>query len=229
MTISFAVDRVDGSVPDDADKDPNWRSRRSPSEWENPGCRLVSILSQRKGRSRVCTVSTEPQETHELVLGGKATTNTEAAVKDTMRMTGCGSCGMYMILEGVPEKSFVCMKCRLIELMEEKIRGLEMQVETLVEFRRAFKRMVEQRHKAEGKSSDLQMEAGPKNSEGRLLDEESGRWKHVTKRTRQRKRWASAGEIELRNKFAELENEEGHSRWSLKVTGQGRREEQLVL
>ncbi|XP_065435012.1 uncharacterized protein LOC135977694 [Chrysemys picta bellii] len=126
-----------------------------------------------------------------------------------MKTTGCGSCGMYMILEGVPEKSFVCMKCRLIELMEEKIRGLEMQVETLVEFRRGFERMMEQRHEeAEGKSSDLQMEAGPKNSEGRLLGEESGRWKHVTKRTRQRKRRASEGEIELRNRFAELENEE---------------------
>ncbi|XP_065266002.1 histone H4-like [Emys orbicularis] len=45
-----------------------------------------------------------------------------------MKMTGCGSCGMYTIMEGVPEKSFVCMKCRLIELMEEKIRGLEMQL-----------------------------------------------------------------------------------------------------
>ncbi|EMP31789.1 hypothetical protein UY3_11090 [Chelonia mydas] len=28
-----------------------------------------------------------------------------------------------MILERVPGKSFVCMKCRLIELVEEKIRG----------------------------------------------------------------------------------------------------------
>ncbi|CAM2105613.1 unnamed protein product [Caretta caretta] len=69
---------------------------------------------------------------------------------------------MYMILEGVPEKSFVCMQCCLIELMEEKIRGLEMQVETLVEFRGGFKQMMEQKHEeAEEKSSDLQMEAGP--------------------------------------------------------------------
>ncbi|EMP38295.1 hypothetical protein UY3_04504 [Chelonia mydas] len=91
------------------------------------------------------------------------------AVEDTVRMTGCGSCGMYMILEGVPEKSLVCMKC-LIELTEEKIRGLEMQVETLVEFTTGFERMMEQRYKeAEEKSSDLQMEAGPKNSEGILL------------------------------------------------------------
>ncbi|CAM4465939.1 unnamed protein product [Lepidochelys kempii] len=85
-----------------------------------------------------------------------------------------------------------------------------MQVETLLEFRRGFEQMMEQRHaKAEGKSSDLQMEAGLKNSEGILLDEESGQWKHVTSRTRQRKRWGSEGEIELRNRFAELENEEG--------------------
>uniref|UniRef100_A0A452HW29 SGNH hydrolase-type esterase domain-containing protein n=1 Tax=Gopherus agassizii TaxID=38772 RepID=A0A452HW29_9SAUR len=70
--------------------------------------------------------------------------------------------------------------------------------------------MMEHRYEeAEGISSDLQMEAGPKNSEERLLGEESGRWKHVTKRTRQRKRRASEGEIELRNRFAELENEEG--------------------
>ncbi|EMP25636.1 hypothetical protein UY3_17224 [Chelonia mydas] len=96
-------------------------------------------------------------------------TDTETAVvvtqtvKDTMKMTGCRSCGMYMILEGVPEKSSVSMKCRLIQLMKEKIRGLEMQVESLVEFTRGFKRMMEQRHEeAEGKSSDLQMEAGPK-------------------------------------------------------------------
>ncbi|KAH1185991.1 hypothetical protein KIL84_018740 [Mauremys mutica] len=143
-------------------------------------------------------------------------TDTEAAVvvtqavDDTMKMTGCGSCGMYMILEGVPDKSFVCMKCCLIELMEEKIRVLEMQVETLVEFRRGFERMMEQRpEESEWKNSDFQMEAGPKNSEGRLLGEESGQWKHVTKRTRQRKRWASEGEIELRNRFVELENEEG--------------------
>ncbi|CAM4481391.1 unnamed protein product [Lepidochelys kempii] len=143
-------------------------------------------------------------------------TDTEAAVgvthvaEDTMKMTGCGSCRMYMILEGVPGKSFVCMKCRLIELMEEKIQGLEMQVESLVEFRRGFEWIMEQKHEAaEGKSSDLQMEAGPKNSEGRLLGEENGQWKHVTKRTRQRKRRASEGEIELKNRFAELENEEG--------------------
>ncbi|EMP35008.1 hypothetical protein UY3_07816 [Chelonia mydas] len=89
------------------------------------------------------------------------------AVEDTMKKTGCSSCGMYMVLAGVPEKSFVCMKCRLIELMEEKIQGLEMHVETLVEFRRGFEQMMEQRHEeAEGKSSDLQMEAGPKNSRG---------------------------------------------------------------
>ncbi|XP_050809300.1 uncharacterized protein LOC127051255 [Gopherus flavomarginatus] len=70
--------------------------------------------------------------------------------------------------------------------------------------------MMEHSHEgAEGISSDLQMEAGPKNSEERLLGEESGRWKHVTKRTRQRKRWASEGETELRHRFAELENEEG--------------------
>ncbi|XP_050797094.1 uncharacterized protein LOC127045235 isoform X2 [Gopherus flavomarginatus] len=148
-------------------------------------------------------------------------TDTEAAVKDTMRMTGCGSCGMYMILEGVPEKSFVCMKCSLIELMEEKIRGLEMQVESLVEFRRGFEQLMEHRHEGvEGISSDVQMEAGPKNSEERLLGEESGRWKHVTKRTRQRKRRASEGELELRNRFAELENEEG----AQQVAAEGERE-----
>ncbi|KAM7145677.1 uncharacterized protein RBU57_014385 [Macrochelys suwanniensis] len=142
-------------------------------------------------------------------------TDTEAvvvvtqAVEDTLKITGCGSCGMYMILEGVPEKSFIFMKCHLIELMEEKIRGLEMQVETLVEFRRVFEQMMEQRHEeAEGKSSDLHMEAGPKNSEGRLLVEENGQLKHVTKRTRQRKRRASEGEIELMNRFAEFENKE---------------------
>ncbi|KAM7166038.1 uncharacterized protein RBU57_007054 isoform 1-T2 [Macrochelys suwanniensis] len=85
-----------------------------------------------------------------------------------------------------------------------------MEVETLVEFRRGFEQMMEQRHEeAEGKSSDLQMETGPKNSEVRLLGEENGQWKHVTKRTRQRKRRASEGEKELRNRFAELENEEG--------------------
>ncbi|XP_073191121.1 uncharacterized protein [Lepidochelys kempii] len=94
--------------------------------------------------------------------------------------------------------------------MEEKIQGLEMLVETLLEFRRGFERIMEQRHEeAEGKSSDLQMEAGSKNSERRLLGEESGQWKHMTKRTRQRKRRASEGEIELRNKSAEFENEEG--------------------
>ncbi|KAM9125556.1 uncharacterized protein ACDP82_012870 [Pangshura tecta] len=85
-----------------------------------------------------------------------------------------------------------------------------MQVETLVEFRRRFEQMMEQRHEeAEGISPDLQMTAGSKNSEERLLGEESGWWKHVTKRTRQRKRWASEAEIELRNRFAELENDEG--------------------
>ncbi|CAM4720368.1 unnamed protein product [Lepidochelys kempii] len=85
-----------------------------------------------------------------------------------------------------------------------------MQVESLVEFRRGFEWIMEQRHEAaEGKSSDLQMEAGLKNSEGRLLGEENGQWKHVTKRNKQRKQRASEGEIELKNRFAELENEEG--------------------
>ncbi|CAM4506417.1 unnamed protein product [Lepidochelys kempii] len=142
-------------------------------------------------------------------------TDTEAAVgvthveEDTMRMTGCGSCGMYMTLERAPGKSFVCMKCHLIELMEEKIQGLEMQVESLVEFRKGFEQIMEQRHEvSEGKSSDLPVESGLGSSEGRL-GEESGQWKHVTKRTRQRKRRASEGEIELKNRFAELENEEG--------------------
>ncbi|KAM7180663.1 uncharacterized protein RBU57_017009 [Macrochelys suwanniensis] len=139
----------------------------------------------------------------------KAAVVVTEAVEDTLKMTGCGSLSMYMILEGLPEKNLVCMKCRLIELMEEKIRGLEMQVETLVEFRRGFEQMMEQRHEeAERKSSDLQMDAGPKNSEGRLLGEESGQWKHVTKRTRQRKRRASEGERELWNRFVEFENEE---------------------
>uniref|UniRef100_A0A8C4YP06 SGNH hydrolase-type esterase domain-containing protein n=1 Tax=Gopherus evgoodei TaxID=1825980 RepID=A0A8C4YP06_9SAUR len=70
--------------------------------------------------------------------------------------------------------------------------------------------MMEHRHEgAEGISSAVQMEAGPKNSEERLLGEDSGQCKHVTKRTRQRKRRASEGEIELRKRFAELENEEG--------------------
>uniref|UniRef100_A0A452GIT8 SGNH hydrolase-type esterase domain-containing protein n=1 Tax=Gopherus agassizii TaxID=38772 RepID=A0A452GIT8_9SAUR len=125
-------------------------------------------------------------------------------------MTRCGSCGMYLVLEGAPERRFVCMKCRLIELLEEKIRGLEIQVETLAEFRRGFEQMMEHRHdEAQGISSDEQIEAGPKDSEEGLLGEESGRWKHVTRRTRQRKRWASDGEIELRNRFAELENEDG--------------------
>ncbi|CAM4396402.1 unnamed protein product [Lepidochelys kempii] len=140
-------------------------------------------------------------------------TDTEAAVgvthvvEDAMRVTGCGSWGMYMILEGVPDKSSVCMKCRLIELMEEKIQGLEMQMESLVEFRKGFEQIMEQRHEvSEGKSSDLQMEAGLGNSEERL-GKESGQWKHVTKGTRQRKRRASEGEIELKNRFAELENE----------------------
>nr|XP_032652084.1 ras-specific guanine nucleotide-releasing factor RalGPS2 [Chelonoidis abingdonii] len=41
---------------------------------------------------------------------------------------------MYMILEGLPEKDYVCVKCRLIE-----------QVETLVEFRRGFEEMMERR------------------------------------------------------------------------------------
>ncbi|XP_075753428.1 uncharacterized protein LOC142818324 [Pelodiscus sinensis] len=127
-----------------------------------------------------------------------------------MRLSGYGSCDMYMILEGVPERSFVCMKCCLTELMEEKIRGLEMQVETLVKFRRGFEQMMEQRHVvAEGKSLDMQTEAGSKASEGGLLSEENGQWKHVTMRTRQRKRWASEGEIELKNRHAELENGEG--------------------
>ncbi|CAM4525986.1 unnamed protein product [Lepidochelys kempii] len=117
---------------------------------------------------------------------------------------------MWKLPEGVPGKSFICMKCCLIELMEEKIRGLEMQVESLTEFRRGFEWIMEQRNEAaEGKSSDLQMEAGPKNWEGRLLGKENGQWKHVTKRTRQRKRRASERETELKNRFAELENEEG--------------------
>uniref|UniRef100_A0A452HYB5 SGNH hydrolase-type esterase domain-containing protein n=1 Tax=Gopherus agassizii TaxID=38772 RepID=A0A452HYB5_9SAUR len=134
----------------------------------------------------------------------------EVAGADTLRMTGCGSCGMYMVLEGAPERSFICMKCRLIELLEEKVRGLEMQVETLAEFRRGFEQMMEHRHdEAQGTSSDERIEAGPKDSEEGLLGEESGRWKHVTRRTRQRKRRASDGEIELRNRFAELGNEDG--------------------
>ncbi|CAM4642933.1 unnamed protein product [Lepidochelys kempii] len=77
---------------------------------------------------------------------------------------------MSTILEGGPGKPFVCMKCRLLELMEEKIRGLEMQVESLVEFRKGFEQMMEQRHEvSEGKSSALQMEAGLRNSEARKV------------------------------------------------------------
>ena len=134
---------------------------------------------------------------------------TEAAGRDTLRMTGCSSCGMYMVLKGAPERNFICMKCRLIELLEEKIRGLEMQVETLAGFRRGFEQMMEHRDdEAQGISPDMQMEAGPKSSE-EPLGEESGQWKHVTRRTRQRKRRASDGEIELRNRFAGLENEDG--------------------
>lgn len=60
----------------------------------------------------------------------------------------------------------------------------------MVEFQRRFEQLMERR------------------LNGKLLDEESGQWNHVTARTRQRKRPPSEGEIELKNRFAELQNEE---------------------
>ncbi|XP_034646129.1 zinc finger protein 530-like [Trachemys scripta elegans] len=66
------------------------------------------------------------------------------AAGDTMQMIACGSCGMYMVLAAVPEQRYVCMKCRLIELLEEKIRELEMQVDSLIEFRREFEQLMKQ-------------------------------------------------------------------------------------
>lgn len=75
------------------------------------------------------------------------------------------------------------------------------------------------------------MPAGLENCEVRLLGEESGQWKHVTTRTRYRKRMASEGELEFRNRFAELENEGWVQQTATKggMGEQGRREEQLVL
>lgn len=76
---------------------------------------------------------------------------TEAAVEvtqqaeETMKMTRCGSYEMYIIPAWVTEKRFVSMKHRLIEQMEEKIQGLEMQTETTVGFQREFEQMMEGR------------------------------------------------------------------------------------
>lgn len=49
-------------------------------------------------------------------------------------MVGCRSCGIYFIVEGAPDGSHLCLKCYLIELMAEKIQGLDMQLETMMEF-----------------------------------------------------------------------------------------------
>lgn len=56
------------------------------------------------------------------------------------------------------------------------------------------------------KPQDTQMQDGPENCVARLLNAESGQWKHVTTRTKQRKRPSSEGEMELRSRFAEVEN-----------------------
>ncbi|XP_065418071.1 uncharacterized protein LOC135974370 [Chrysemys picta bellii] len=132
------------------------------------------------------------------------------AAANRMQMIACGSCGMYMVLAGEPEQRYVCMKCRLIKLLEEKIKGLEMQVDTLVQFRRGFEQLMEERQGgAEGECSGVQLEAEAEDCEGGLSEGEQGQWKHVTVRSRPRKRRASEGEIELRNRFGCLDNEEG--------------------
>lgn len=72
-----------------------------------------------------------------------------------------------------------------MDLMEEKISGFEMQVETLVEFWRGFEQMMKERPEvAEGKTQDLQLQAGLDNCEGKLRGELNGPWKYVLIRTR---------------------------------------------
>ncbi|XP_053864797.1 uncharacterized protein LOC128825919 [Malaclemys terrapin pileata] len=132
----------------------------------------------------------------------------QAAAADRMQMAACGSCGMYIVLAGDPEQRYVCMKCRLIVLLEEKIKGLEMQVETLVEFRRGFEQLMEDgQGGAEGEGSRVQEEAVVDDSERGMEGGDPGKWKHVTVRSKPRKRRASDGGIELRNRFECLENE----------------------
>lgn len=70
----------------------------------------------------------------ERIIGGKAMTATGAAIsvsqgmEKTMKMTGCRAAGC--IPEQVPERCFICMKCYLGQLMEEKSQGLELQVKS---------------------------------------------------------------------------------------------------
>ncbi|XP_053882720.1 uncharacterized protein LOC128836452 [Malaclemys terrapin pileata] len=130
------------------------------------------------------------------------------AAADRMQMAACGSCGMYIVLAGDLEQRYVCMKCRLIVLLEEKIKGLQMQVDTLVEFRRGFEQLMEDRQGgAEGECSRVQEKAVVDDSERGMEGGEQGKWEHVTVRSRPRKRRASEGRIELRNRFGCLDNE----------------------
>ncbi|XP_037761512.1 cysteine and tyrosine-rich protein 1 isoform X2 [Chelonia mydas] len=45
---------------------------------------------------------------------------------------------MHIILEWVSDGSYLSRKCHLVELVAEKIQGLEMQLETMRKFRQGF-------------------------------------------------------------------------------------------
>lgn len=107
-------------------------------------------------------------------------------------MVGYISCGMYIILERVYDRSYPSMKCGPKVLMAGNIQGLAMQLETMMEFRQRLEGVIQvRREEVIQTTQDLQTLAGVKRT--RLPEEEGDPWKNMITRTRQRKILASDG------------------------------------
>jgi len=113
----------------------------------------------------------------------------------------CYACGMFMFL---PEyiNSYICSKCKMISLLEEKVRKLEARLSTLKNIREleAFldtehQTMLSKRHAGDEPVHDISEEV---ESEGQKGDA----WRNVTQRSR-RPREQSLN-LELQNRFEVL-------------------------
>ncbi|XP_067418891.1 uncharacterized protein [Emydura macquarii macquarii] len=104
----------------------------------------------------------------------------------------CTGCAMFVFLPQ-DRDDFICTKCRLVSLLEEKVKGLETQMSTLrcITENNVFRHQAQAERKED---SEKPGQAKMKNGEGN--------WQHVT--SRRKRTHVPTMEIDVRNRFHPL-------------------------
>ena len=123
----------------------------------------------------------------------------------------CVSCGMFVFLPR-DMNNYTCNKCKLVVLLEEKVQQLEERVSALqlIKDHESFIDRVEQTVQGGEETRDVLREvqsseaSGPELNRGVLergftsLVQESGDWKNVTKRSKNREQLVS---LKIQNRY----------------------------